>query len=69
MPAFASAIGARRPYHVPIMVARLMAPPALIHLSTQSRGASNARIREALGWQPEHASWRTGFTTGLGEER
>jgi nucleoside-diphosphate-sugar epimerase len=26
-----------------------------------SRGASNARAKQALGWTPRHASWRDGF--------
>ena len=65
MPAFAAAIGARRPLRVPVAIARLAAPPALVHLSTNSRGASNRRIRDALGWAPEFTSWRTGFTAGL----
>jgi 2-alkyl-3-oxoalkanoate reductase len=30
------------------------------------RGASNARIKRELGWQPRHASWREGFQSALG---
>ncbi len=65
MPALAAAIGARRPLRAPVAIARLVAPPAIVHLSTNSRGASNARFREAFDWQPRYPSWRTGFTEGL----
>jgi nucleoside-diphosphate-sugar epimerase len=27
----------------------------------QMRGASNAKAKRELGWQPAHASWRQGF--------
>jgi nucleoside-diphosphate-sugar epimerase len=33
---------------------------------TTARGASNARARAQLGWQPRYPSWRDGFRTGLG---
>ena len=29
-------------------------------------GASNAKAKRDLGWQPRHASWREGFRTSLG---
>jgi nucleoside-diphosphate-sugar epimerase len=30
------------------------------------RGASNAKAKAELGWQPRHPSWREGFRTALG---
>jgi hypothetical protein len=33
---------------------------------TEIRGASNAKAKRDLGWQPRVPSWRTGFRTGLG---
>jgi len=30
-------------------------------LMTELRGASNAKARRELGWQPAHPSWRQGF--------
>jgi nucleoside-diphosphate-sugar epimerase len=30
-------------------------------MMTEVRGASNAKARASLGWQPRHASWREGF--------
>jgi nucleoside-diphosphate-sugar epimerase len=32
-------------------------------LMTELRGASNARAKRELGWQPRHPSWRHGFAT------
>jgi nucleoside-diphosphate-sugar epimerase len=60
MPAFASAIGAPRPLHAPVFLARILARGAAVHLATNSRAASNARLRNGLGWRPEFASWRSG---------
>lgn len=31
-----------------------------------ARGASNAKARAELGWEPRYASWREGFLDGLG---
>jgi hypothetical protein len=28
---------------------------------TEVRGASNAKAKRELGWQPAHPSWRQGF--------
>jgi hypothetical protein len=30
-------------------------------MSTEARGASNARAKSELGWTPRHPTWRTGF--------
>jgi hypothetical protein len=30
-------------------------------MMTDIRGASNAKAKQALGWEPQHASWRDGF--------
>ena len=32
---------------------------------TESRGASNAKARRELGWQPAYPSWREGFRAAL----
>jgi hypothetical protein len=34
---------------------------------TESRGASNAKAKDELGWRRRWASWREGFRAGLGE--
>jgi 2-alkyl-3-oxoalkanoate reductase len=33
---------------------------------TEIRGASNAKAKRELDWQPRYASWRRGFAEGLG---
>jgi hypothetical protein len=30
------------------------------------KGASNAKAKRELGWQPRYPSWRQGFVQGLG---
>jgi hypothetical protein len=34
-------------------------------MCTESRGASNAKAKRELGWQPAHPSWRQGFREAL----
>lgn len=58
LPAVASAIGARKPWRVPRFVGRLAAGEAAVVMMTSVRGASNAKARAELAWEPGHASWR-----------
>ena len=67
LPGLAEAIGARPPRHLPVWLARLFVGDAVV-MMTESRGASNAKAKRELGWQPVHPSWRTGFRDGLGSE-
>jgi nucleoside-diphosphate-sugar epimerase len=60
LPAYAEAIGAKRPLRVPIWLARLAAGPMAGVVSRQP-GASNARVKRELGWEPRWPSWREGF--------
>jgi nucleoside-diphosphate-sugar epimerase len=61
------ALGAQLvPRHVPKFVGRLLAGPAAVGLMTEIRGASNAKAKRLLGWQPRWATWRIGFSKGLG---
>jgi len=71
LPGLAATIGARPPLHVPAWLARLLAGAHVVALMTTSRGASNAKAKQALGWRPAHATWRTGFPIALhdGQER
>lgn len=66
LPALAEAIGAKPPRHVPVWLARLVSGEAGIALMTSIRGASNAKAKRQLGWQPRYPSWRSGFRLGLG---
>jgi len=61
LPALAQAIGAPPPRHVPRWVGRLAAGEAGAVMMTETRGASNAKAKRALGWEPRHPSWRQGF--------
>jgi nucleoside-diphosphate-sugar epimerase len=61
VPVFAEAVGAKRPFRVPVWLARLIAGTAAAESATQLRGASNARAKRELGWQPSYPSWRQGF--------
>ena len=60
-PAFAQAVGAKKPRRVPVWLARLIAGPAAAAMTTAQRGASNAKAKRELGWRPRYASWRQGF--------
>jgi nucleoside-diphosphate-sugar epimerase len=61
VPVFADAVGAKRPRRVPVWLARLIAGSAAAETATQLRGASNAKAKRELGWQPSCSSWRQGF--------
>jgi nucleoside-diphosphate-sugar epimerase len=61
VPVFAGAVGAKPPRRVPVWLARLVAGSAAANSATQLRGASNARVKRELGWQPSYPSWRQGF--------
>ncbi|HTT51136.1 MAG TPA: NAD(P)-dependent oxidoreductase [Streptosporangiaceae bacterium] len=64
LPFLARALGAKPPYHIPAWLGRLAAGEVGISMMTQVRGCANARAKRELGWQPEWASWRQGFTRG-----
>jgi nucleoside-diphosphate-sugar epimerase len=66
LPALAAAIGAKPPRRVPAWVARLFVGEHGVVLMTEGRGASNAKAKRELGWQPAYPSWRDGFRRGLG---
>jgi len=61
LPALAEKLGAPRPRRVPRLVGRLAAGEAGVVMMTEARGASNAKAKRELGWQPAHPSWREGF--------
>jgi nucleoside-diphosphate-sugar epimerase len=67
LPVYADLLGAKRPSKAPAPVARLFAGSYGVAFLTKIRGASNARAKEALGWEPLYTSWREGFAAELGE--
>jgi 2-alkyl-3-oxoalkanoate reductase len=66
LPVYAEALGAKRPFRVPLFVARLAAGSFAAAFATQLRGATNVKAKGELGWQPRYPSWRTGFNEALG---
>jgi 2-alkyl-3-oxoalkanoate reductase len=66
LPVLASALGAKPPRRVPRWLARLAAGEAATAMMTEARGASNAKAKRELGWQPRYPSWRQGFAPALG---
>jgi 2-alkyl-3-oxoalkanoate reductase len=61
LPAFAEALGAGPPRRFPRWLARLVAGEAAVVMGTEARGASNAKAKRELGWEPRDPSWRDGF--------
>jgi nucleoside-diphosphate-sugar epimerase len=61
LPVFVQAVGAKPPRHVPTWLARLFAGEAAVVMSTEARGASNAKAKRELGWTLRYPSWRQGF--------
>ena len=66
LPVYADALGAKRPFRVPTLIARIAAGPFGSLMATQLRGASNEKAKRELGWQPRYPSWRQGFAEALG---
>ena len=66
LPVFADALGAKPPRRVPVWLAKLVAGRATVANAVGLRGASNAKAKRELGWQPSYASWRQGFREALG---
>ncbi len=62
LPALAQELGTKKPMRVPRFVGRLFAGETGATFMTEIRGASNAKAKRDLGWQPRHASWRQGFS-------
>ena len=67
VPALAAQLGAPPPRHLPGWLVRLAAGPQAYSMMTSIRGASNAKAKRELGWEPRH-SWRNleGGLTPLG---
>jgi nucleoside-diphosphate-sugar epimerase len=61
LPVLARALGAKPPRRFPTWLARLFAGEAMVVMSTEGRGASNAKAKRELGWTPRYSSWRQGF--------
>jgi nucleoside-diphosphate-sugar epimerase len=65
LPVLATALDAKPPRRIPRWLGRLVAGEAATAAMTEAKGASNAKAKRELGWQPRYASWRLGFAQGL----
>ncbi len=65
VPAFAAGVGAKRPFRIPVFIARMVAGRDLVGLALRSRAASNGKAKRELGWAPSIPSWREGFQRAL----
>jgi nucleoside-diphosphate-sugar epimerase len=61
LPVFAEAVGAKRPFRVPVWLARFVGGKEVPVFAEELRGASNEKAKRELGWEPAHPSWRRGF--------
>jgi 2-alkyl-3-oxoalkanoate reductase len=66
LPVLARALDAKPPRRIPRWLGRLAAGEMATLMMTEVRGASNAKAKRELGWQPRYPSWRLGVATGLG---
>jgi 2-alkyl-3-oxoalkanoate reductase len=66
LPHYADALGAKKPFRVPKLIARLVAGAYTTQMATELRGASNERAKRELDWTPRYPSWRQGFREALG---
>lgn len=66
LPTYAHMIGGPDPVSLTLEQAEEQLDWLTVHQLTEQRGATNFRMREALGWQPTWPSWREGFATLLG---
>jgi 2-alkyl-3-oxoalkanoate reductase len=68
LPAFAEALGAKPPRHVPTWIGRLVAGEVGVSMMTQIRGISNAKAKRELGFTPRYPNYREGFRDGIAAE-
>jgi nucleoside-diphosphate-sugar epimerase len=65
LPELAEAIGAKPPRRIPRWLGRLLAGEGMTVMMTEVRGASNAKAKRELGWEPRYPSWRLGIHEGF----
>ena len=66
LPAYAQALGAKRPRRVPVWLAGLVGGRQAVRMATRLEGASNEKAKRELDWRPRYSSWRQGFREALG---
>lgn len=65
LPYLAQVLGAKPPRRIPAWLAKFAIGDGGVSIMTKIRGGSNAKAKRELGWQPELATWRTGFVEAL----
>lgn len=60
VPALAAAMGAKKPRHVPLWLAKLFGG-GLVTMMSQGTGLTNDKAKRELGWNLKYQSWRQGF--------
>jgi 2-alkyl-3-oxoalkanoate reductase len=66
VPAYAQALGAKPPRHIPLWLGRVVAGKQAAIMAERLEGASNENAKRELGWAPRYPSWRQGFRENLG---
>jgi nucleoside-diphosphate-sugar epimerase len=61
LPYLTQLLSGNQPRLMPRLVVRLVAGEGGVVMMTDARGASNAKAKRELGWQPAYPSWRQGF--------
>jgi nucleoside-diphosphate-sugar epimerase len=65
LPVYAEALGAKKPFRLPMWLGKLAGGEGVALFTNELRGASNAKAKRELGWEPRHPSWRQGFRDSL----
>jgi 2-alkyl-3-oxoalkanoate reductase len=61
LPVVAELLQAQPPMHLAESAARQTLGDMLVYIMNEQRGASNAKARRELQWEPAFSSWREGF--------
>jgi len=69
VPFYAGLIGAPPPRHVLALASLAFGREQPAFRATRQRGASNAKARVTLRWEPEYPAWREGFRAEARRER
>ena len=68
LPYLTHLLSGKQPRRMPRFVVRLVAGEGGVVMMTHARGASNAKAKRELGWQPAYPSWRQGFAAVENEQ-
>ena len=69
LPFLAEMLHAKPPRRIPVWLGALLLGEGGVSMMTSIRGGSNAKAKQAFGWQPVYASWRQGFAEMFGSAR